>query len=277
MTGLQFHPPLGHWVQVDVPGPSRFWMDSCGGRDQVAMSAWAQGWAAYEAPLPGLMALWCAALRPVVVDVGANTGFYSLLALATGAAHVHAFEPVTEIAGVLRANAQMSELTARLSVHELALGQASAVMDLHFPQASHGWVETSASLNQSFRARHAGVRQVQVRRLDEVLSPTRLRAHAAPDAPVLVKIDVESHEPAVLQGASRWWDRVRPALVCEILPGADVGFFEDFARAHDYVHCALQSGGVVQEVPVKASDEQRDHLFLPRKEASRWLDVLKNK
>ena len=60
-------------------------------------------------------------------------------------------------------------------------------------------------------------------------------------APVRVKIDVETHEPAVLQGASGWWTSVRPALVCELLPG---------------------------------SDTQPDHLFLPRSDAACCLAPL---
>lgn len=282
MSGLQFPKPVCHWLQVDVPGPARFWMDSCTGRDQVALSAWADGWAAYEAPLPGLVARWCAALNPVVVDVGANTGFYSLLALATGAAHVHAFEPVREIADVLRANAQMSELTAWLDVYEMALGEAQAVLDLHFPDASHGLMETSASLNRAFKTEHAGVRKVPVKRLDAVLSDNVLWRGATRDTPVLVKIDVETHEPAVLQGASGWWQTVRPALVCEVLPGCDTQFFENFAQAHDYVHYALGSDGGVDELVshvvaterVTPSDTHRDHLFLPRSDAARWLAPL---
>lgn len=274
MTALRFQKPLGHWLQVDVPGPARFWMDSCAGRDQVAMSAWQHGWAAYEAPLPSLMARWCAALHPVVVDVGANTGFYSLLALATGATHVHAFEPVREIADVLRVNAQMSELTAHLDVYDMALGDAQAVLDLHFPDASHGLMETSASLNKAFRTRHAGARQVPVQRLDAVLTPDVLWRGVAPHAPVLVKIDVETHEPAVLQGASAWWQTVRPALVCEVLPGCDVAFFEAFAQAHGYVHYALGASGVVATERVTPSDTHRDHLFLPRSDAVRWLAAL---
>jgi len=275
MTALHIQPPLNHWVQIDVPGVFRFWMDSCAGSDQVAMSAWLHGWSAYEKPLPSLIGCWCTALHPVVVDVGANTGFYSLLALATGASYVHAFEPVAEIADILRANAQMSELMAQLSVYEIALGETQATLDLYFPDASHGLVETSASLNKAFRKRHAGVRQVTVQRLDEVLTDDVLSRGSALDAPVLVKIDVETHEPAVLNGATAWWQRIRPALVCEVLPGCDVGFFESFAAAYDYVHYALGPDGVQANNCVIAHENFRDHLFLPRSDLQRWLTPLR--
>jgi len=107
---------IHHFFQIDLPpkgenpsGVQRFWMDSCGGRDQVARQISAQGWRAYEAPLPTLIEAWCSRLQAVFLDIGANTGFYSLLAATSGARHVHAFEPVTEIADVLKANVVLSE------------------------------------------------------------------------------------------------------------------------------------------------------------------------
>jgi FkbM family methyltransferase len=249
-------------------------MDSCKGCDQVAMSAWKLGWAAYEKPLPSMVARWCKSLNPVVVDVGANTGFYSLLALVSGAKYVHAIEPVQEIADVLRANAQMSELTAYLSVYEMALGEAQGLVDLYFPDAAHGLIETSASLNKAFRSNHAGVRQVKMQRLDTVLTEDMLWHGRAHGAPVLVKVDVETSEPAVLQGASGWWRTVRPALVCEILPGSNTRFFENFAQEHNYVHYALNEGGMLSTERVTASDIHRDHLFLPSSAAACWLGPL---
>jgi hypothetical protein len=121
-----------------------------------------------------------------------------------------------------------------------------------------------------------------VQRLDAVLPPDVLWRGVSPNAPVLVKIDVETHEPAVLQGAAGWWTTVRPALVCEVLPGCDTQFFEKFAQAHDYVHYALGSdrvgfggvGGLIATERVTPSDIHRDHLFLPRSDAARWLAPL---
>jgi FkbM family methyltransferase len=261
---------INHLVQVEVPlpnGQGRFWMDNCGGRDQVAMTVQQAGWAAYEPPLPTLIAAWCAALTPVFIDVGANTGFYSLLALASGATQVQAFEPVLEIAQVLAANARISELDHALTCHVLALGESKGEASLYFPLATHGLVETSASLNPKFRAQHEGVRRVALQRLDAVL-PTLAAG------PVLIKIDVESLEPAVLTGAVGLLQRCRPAVICEILPGAELGYFEAFCRAYGYQHYALDSGLPVSSPALALSLEQRDHVFLPIETAAQWLHEL---
>jgi hypothetical protein len=58
---------------------------------------------------------------------------------------------------------------------------------------------------------------VQVDRLDDALPPSAVAA-----GPVLVKIDVESHEPEVLAGAHRWIKTRRPAVVWWALSGKGV-------------------------------------------------------
>lgn len=257
------------FVQVDLAGiERRFWIDSCAGRDQVALTARRGGWASYEAPLPALVLAWCHSLHPVFVDVGANTGFYSLLALAAGADFVHAFEPVAEIADVLLHNVRMSELQDQLQLHRVALADSPGEARLYFPCAEHGLVETSASLNPHFRAEHSEHREVEQTTLDLALGqlPEGRR--------MLLKIDVESREPDVLRGAMELLRRHRPAVVCEILPGVDTNFFEHFCREQSYVHHALDSGRPLETALITACAQHRDHLFLPHEDAALWLRAL---
>ena len=66
---------------------------------------------------------WTKAARgaEVIFDVGANSGIYSLAALASQPnAVVHAFEPTPEIAGRLRQTGQLNHLS-NLIVHEVAV------------------------------------------------------------------------------------------------------------------------------------------------------------
>ncbi len=267
-----------HLTQADVVlkgkvrSHSRFWMDTCGGRDQVARTVMNTGWASYETPLPELIAKWSAGLQPLLIDVGANTGFYSLLALACGAREVHAFEPVTEIADVLWANAQTSELTYRLHLHREALGATAGTSTLFFPDNGHGLVETSASLNANFRAQHSEKRTVKVRRLDDVMQAEGWNVNVM--HPYLLKLDVESHEPQVLTGASQLLNALRPALVCEILPGADMLFYAELMRTYGYAHYSLSRQGLRFSEMIEASDVSRDHVFLPLAMQDEWLDLV---
>lgn len=267
---------LNHVTQVDVPR-GRFWMDLCAGRDQVAVQVHQQGWASYEAPLPWLLARWCEALSPVVVDVGANSGFYSLLAAASGASQVLAVEPVSEIADVLAANVALSELGERVRLHRLALGEAAGEQLLHFPLATHGLVETSASLNPQFRAQHSQQRKVPVQTLDALLADASPPDVAAPVAPVLIKLDVESMELAVLAAGAQVLQTRRPAVVAELLPGSDVAAWQQLMQRYGYVHHALTPQAPYvspQPCEIALSMTHRDHLWLPAEDAARWLKAL---
>lgn len=266
---------LNHVTQVDVPA-GRFWMDLCAGRDQVAMHVHQKGWASYEAPLPWLLARWCERLSPFVVDVGSNTGFYSLLAAVSGAKHVMAIEPVQEIADVLAANVRLSELNAQVQLLRVALGDHVGEQVLHFPLADHGLLETSASLNPNFRAQHSQQRSVPVQTLDAALSD---HLQLAGSVPLLVKMDVESLELAVLAGGDKVMTQWRPAVVAEILPGANVAAWQQFMQRWGYVHFALQTEAPyvsAQPTDIQPDMAVRDHLFLPKADVQRWFGTEKS-
>jgi len=277
---------IHHFFQIDLPpkgenpsGVQRFWMDSCGGRDQVARQISAQGWRAYEAPLPTLIEAWCSRLQAVFLDIGANTGFYSLLAATSGARHVHAFEPVTEIADVLKANVVLSELQTQISLHPCALGKQVGSQTLYFPLGDHGLVETSASMNANFRARHAEQRQVPVQTLDALIQKgLQGIAFGASVVPLLIKIDVETAEPAVLAGAQHTLKRYRPALVCEILPESDLDYWSQMADMWGYLHhhTLPNAPWLSASTEIQADAQQRDHVFLPQENADLWLRALKD-
>ena len=260
---------LNHVTQVDVP-TGRFWMDLCAGRDQVAMQAHQNGWPSYEPPLPSLLAMWCERLSPLVVDVGANTGFYSLLCASSGARQVLAVEPVQEIADVLAANVALSELTDGVQLLRVALGEQVGEQVLHFPMADHGLLETSASLNPNFRAQHSQHRTVPVQTLDTVLAD---HLHLAGSVPLLIKMDVESFELAVLAGGEQVLTQWRPAVVAEILPGVNVAAWQQFMQRWGYVHYTLKPDAPyvsAQPSDIKLDMAVRDHLFLPKADAHQW-------
>lgn len=148
-------------------------------------------------------------------DVGANVGFFSLLAARLGGT-VHAFEPVRENVEVLAGNIRENGLNDRIHVHPVAVaaepGRASLLV-----------VEDPSWSHLADRGRHPRTREevdVEVVTLDGLeLSP-----------PDVVKIDVEGSEIDVLRGAARLLREHGPTLivelhetnveVCEILDGA---------------------------------------------------------
>ncbi len=159
---------------------------------------------------PELTALLMDLLTPgsVFFDVGANVGYYSLLAAARGAV-VHAFEPHPALAQQLRRSVALSRSGRRLRVKQAAVGAADGRGELFLSPdpAANGW----ASL---LPLRHLeGGASVRV---DIVSLDSYCRLHDVP-AVDLVKLDVEGAEADVISGAREVLSKLRPrAIICEL-------------------------------------------------------------
>lgn len=261
------------WTQVDISlgsSDARFYMADCGGKDQVVRAIQQAGWKGYEPPLPLLIARLSFTGRVNFIDIGANTGYYSLLAAVCGAKHVWAFEPVSDIRAIFEANIYESALASKITVIAMALGEQSGELDLFLPDAGHGLIETSASLNPDFREHHSSKFPVLVSTLDQYFNE---QICSSDDQIVLIKIDVESWEKQVIKGGVQFIAIHRPIMVMELLPGADVEFFEAFVRNQNYAHYWLHPTNGLDESGQKfeLSLSRRDHLFVP-KEKMQYID-----
>jgi FkbM family methyltransferase len=166
------------------------------------------GLAGYEPPTQAtLLALMstCPEGR-AFVDVGAHIGLYSALVAATcqaPSARIVAIEPTPQTAAMARKLARVNGLD--IEVAEVALSDSPGEARLYLSDKA----ETSNSLNESFRE-HAEDVVVSVSTVDSLVAEKDLRPH-------VIKIDVETLESAVLDGAMDTIERHRPWIVVEIL------------------------------------------------------------
>jgi len=150
----------------------------------------------------------------VFVDVGANYGFYSLLAaLWNSKLQVVAFEPLGPIYEGLRKNVELNYVADQVVCENLALGSRSGAATLYLPQTEGKDLESTGTLaTNSWQVRqNAQPLTVEVVRFDEY--EARHSMHVD-----LVKIDVEDFEADVLLGMAGVVRRDQPFIVCEILP-----------------------------------------------------------
>lgn len=140
----------------------------------------------------------------VFFDVGANVGFFSLLAARlvgpTGA--VHAFEPVPANAACIRANVAANRF-GNVTVWPMAVGRAPGTATMRL--ARHPGGATLAGDLQD----PAGTLTVEVVTLDGLVG------RGALPAPTLVKVDVEGAEADVLAGMTAVLDEHRPVVLVE--------------------------------------------------------------
>ena len=161
----------------------------------------------------------------VVWDVGANIGFYSLIASRlVDDGEVVAFEPLPANQEAIRRNLALNEIAnVRLVPIALSDAEGEAELEIH---ASPTWAKLDTSGDTAFK-RDGEVSErvrVEVSTLD-----AQLDGYAPPD---LVKMDIEGAEVAALRGASRLLGEHRPTLICE-LHGTNAAVTE-LLESHDY-------------------------------------------
>jgi len=137
----------------------------------------------------------------ICVDAGANKGVYTYW-LERLSAHVHAYEPNPKMFDVL-----MRGVGAKATVHHAALSDQAGSFALRIPKTARGtYSNQGGSLNHQKVGDIYGEVIVETRRLD--------------DEPLtnvgFLKIDVEGHEMAVLDGALATIQRDRPTLLIEM-------------------------------------------------------------
>ena len=160
----------------------------------------------YEEPVQMALA---ERLRPGdgFVDVGANVGFFALLAgRAVGPdGWVLAVEPVPANAARIRANAALNRLP-RVTVVEAAAGAVDGAGELELARHNGGGALSSAPVPPDACGRIT----VPVVTVDTLLAGSRL------PPPTLVKIDVEGSEAEALNGMRGTIARHHPAILFEV-------------------------------------------------------------
>lgn len=132
-----------------------------------------------------------------VVDVGANIGYYLLLAVQSigAAGRVICIEPSSENLPELRRNIEINGF-ANVQLHAVALGDREGETGLH------------TGINSGIADCESGPYRVPLRRLDQVVT----------ERVDFLKIDVEGYEGQVLAGAEALLATHKPTLFLELHP-----------------------------------------------------------
>jgi FkbM family methyltransferase len=148
-----------------------------------------------------------------VVEVGANTGYYTRLfsQLVGARGHVHAFEPAPPTFAELQANLRHAP-RGRVALNNCALADEERMADLYLPGEDHGQAALTRHTFGSWADADVPVHTYSCR-------TTTLDAYAATarlDALSFVKCDTEGAELLVLRGAQETIRRFKPLLFLEV-------------------------------------------------------------
>jgi len=175
---------------------------------------------AYEPPTADAIAMLIGP-RDTVLDIGANAGFFTLLAAARvgPAGRVVAFEPIPAVRRELAANVARNGF-ANVAVREEAVSDRRARLRIFEGPREHRGISSLRQLEEA--AASLEVPAIALDDLQHELGPVRL-----------AKIDVEGAELLVLQGAAAVVARDHPHLVIE--------FTDEYLRAFGHSAEALGS------------------------------------
>ena len=134
----------------------------------------------------------------VVFDIGAHAGEFTLIAafLAGTSGRVHAFEPQSDLAALVRTNLAQNHLH-NAEVHQAAIGAATGEIEFRADSRSlGGWIGVGGTT-------------VQCIALDDFVEKTG----AVPD---FIKLDAAGAEIGVLKGGSRVISQHSPRMVVQL-------------------------------------------------------------
>ena len=142
-----------------------------------------------------------------VIDIGANIGMITLLAsrLVGPTGRVLSFEPNPNPRARLERHVEINDIT-NVEIYDVALSEAAGESDLTV-LGTHDGIGTLADVSGS--TEQAAVHRIRTVRGDDIL-PSELSGQ------VLMKLDIEGHEPYALRGLARTIDRYRPYILTEV-------------------------------------------------------------
>jgi FkbM family methyltransferase len=144
----------------------------------------------------------------VILDIGANTGIYSLVAKTVNPqAHIYAFEPVQRVYHKLLENCSLNNY--EIDCYEMAISNFDGEATIYDPGTEHIY---SVTVNKNNIGSSSVAIPVKIK--TQKVSTFIQKNHISKID--LIKIDVESHEPEVLEGIEEYLQLMKPTMIVEV-------------------------------------------------------------
>ncbi|MFH1379830.1 MAG: FkbM family methyltransferase [bacterium] len=260
MDILKKIPVIGK-VKLHISDNIKVYMQN-NGDDYIASVIFWRGIQAFE---PETIACFIKLLESArtVLDIGANTGLYALIAgIENKERKVYAFEPVPAIFDYLKKNGAANN-AHNVLLYQQALTNYNGEITIYIPE---GNIPTEASTRKDFRKSVQEIR-VKALRVDDFVNTENIPKID------LIKIDTEGTEDTVFQGAVNTIKRDKPLIICEVLKGAVGARLKKLFDPLGYAYIKITRKGLIEQADIIGDEAQieRDYLFVPREQAQHVL------
>lgn len=202
----------------------------------------------------------------VVFDVGANTGVYSLIAKSLNPeSKVYAFEPINRVYTKLRENNELNGYD--IVCVEKAASNKDGTATVYDPQTEHVIAVTVGRNMQPPEVKVTPI-TIETTRLDTFIKEQKINRLD------LIKLDVETHEPEVLEGMGEYLDLYKPTILIEVLDDETGEKIEKVVRNRGYLYFNIndRTGTVRQTTNITKSDHF--NYLLCTQDVARSLNLL---
>ncbi len=215
-------------------------------------------------------------LRPgmTVFDVGANQGFYTMLAAQRVGPQgkVIAFEPVPDEFRKLRRNAQVNQ-ARNATLEPLALGSREGFADMFMCLDGCGSFSSLRPPAEDVKAR-TGLIRVPITTLDTYVRDKDIRSID------FIKIDAEGGELDVMKGGRHVLNVLRPALMCEMEDrrtkqwSYGAGEIYELLQGHGYELFSAKTDGTILPTGPKQEYGYENVIAVPRERLNEIQNLL---
>lgn len=193
------------------------------------------------------------ALSNSVLDIGANTGLYSLIAKTVQPSSVvYAFEPVKRVFEKLNQNIKLNGFDI-VSV-EKATSNVDGTAMIYDQKSEHIY---SVTVNKNLQDKNTEVIETEIStlRLD-----TFIEDHQITNID-LIKLDVETHEPEVLEGFIINLKKFKPTFLIEILNDEVGRRIHEIVKDMNYLYYNIDERGSIRKVDTITRSDYYNYLF----------------
>jgi len=144
-----------------------------------------------------------------IIDIGANTGLYSLVAKTINpTSNIFAFEPIEGVFSILEKNVRINKYN--INCQKIALSNYNGIGKIYLPKGKKFAYSVTVNKNTLLNKEISEI-EINVQKLEtsiELLSIKNID---------LIKLDVETHEVEVIEGMGNYLSKYKPAILIEIL------------------------------------------------------------
>ncbi|MCF8368090.1 MAG: FkbM family methyltransferase [Bacteroidales bacterium] len=201
----------------------------------------------------------------VFFDIGANIGYYSLLASKVNPGlEIFAFEPFPDAIAALKRNISQN-MFGNISIISTALAAKTGEDTLFYrinDDFPRGLQLAGNNSMVNFKDNRNQTVDIKTQTLDEFVTQHKIESLD------FIKIDTETTEFMILSNGIEALKKFRPIILCEVLPGHHEKKLEALFLSLDYVFCRVHKSGVTlqQKLNVVGEDEN-DFFFIPKEKA----------